>query len=35
MGLTMGPISGVLIANFIDGERQPFSLEACSPARYL
>jgi D-amino-acid dehydrogenase len=35
MGLTMGPISGVLIANFIGGERQPFSPEACSPARYL
>jgi len=35
MGLTMGPISGVLIANFIDGKRQPFSPQACSPARYL
>jgi len=35
MGLTMGPISGVLIANFIGAERQPFSTEACSPARYL
>ena len=35
MGLTMGPISAVLIANFIGGEQQPFSPEACSPARYL
>jgi D-amino-acid dehydrogenase len=35
MGLTLGPISAVLIANFISGEQQPFSPEACSPARYL
>ena len=35
MGLTMGPITAVLIANFIGGEQQPFSPEACSPARYL
>lgn len=35
MGLTLGPISGVLIANFIGGEQQPFPPEACSPARYL
>lgn len=35
MGLTLGPISGVLIANFIGGEQQPFSPEACNPGRYL
>lgn len=35
MGLTMGPISAALIANFIGGEQQPFSPEPCSPARYL
>jgi D-amino-acid dehydrogenase len=35
MGLTMGPITAVLIANFIAGEQQLISPEACSPARYL
>lgn len=35
LGLTLGPISAVLIANFIGGERQPFSPAAYSPARYL
>ncbi len=35
MGLTMGPITGVLIANFVSGEAQPFSTAPCDPARYL
>lgn len=35
MGLTLGPISGELIANFVGGETQPFAVEACNPARYL
>lgn len=35
MGLTMGPISGQLIANFINGDPQPFSPNACDPGRYL
>ena len=35
MGLTMGPITGRLIANFIEGRPQPFETESCSPARYL
>jgi D-amino-acid dehydrogenase len=35
MGLTMGPITGQLIANFISGSEQPFSPSACDPARYL
>jgi D-amino-acid dehydrogenase len=35
MGFTLGPISGVLIANFIDGREQPFPTTACDPARYL
>ena len=35
MGLTMGPITGQLIANFIDGCDQPISPRACDPARYL
>jgi D-amino-acid dehydrogenase len=35
MGLTMGPITGQLIANFLSGTGQPFSLTACDPARYL
>ena len=35
MGFTLGPISGVLIANFIDGREQPFSPAPCDPARYL
>ena len=35
MGLTMGPISGVLIANFVEGKPQPFSPDACNPGRYL
>ncbi len=35
MGLTLGPISGELIANFIGGEKQPFAVAACDPARYL
>ncbi len=35
MGLTLGPITGVLIANSIDGEQQPFPMAPCDPARYL
>jgi len=35
MGLTMGPITGRLIANFIAANEQPFSTKACDPARYL
>ncbi|MGD8347906.1 MAG: FAD-binding oxidoreductase [Gammaproteobacteria bacterium] len=35
MGFTMGPITGRLIANFIDGREQPFSPAPCNPARYL
>ncbi len=35
MGLTLGPISGELIANFIEGLQQPFSVRACDPGRYL
>ncbi len=35
MGLTLGPISGRLIANFISGTQQPFAIDACDPARYL
>lgn len=35
MGLTMGPITGRLIANALSGSAQPFSLAPCDPARYL
>jgi len=35
MGLTLGPITGQLIANFICASEQPFALTACAPARYL
>ncbi len=35
MGLTLGPVSGELIANFIDGAAQPFAVAPCDPARYL
>ncbi|TNF86639.1 MAG: FAD-binding oxidoreductase [Gammaproteobacteria bacterium] len=35
MGLTLGPISGLLIANFVDGVKQPFMAQPCDPARYL
>jgi D-amino-acid dehydrogenase len=35
MGLTQGPISGQLIANFIDGSEQPFPIGMCDPARHL
>jgi D-amino-acid dehydrogenase len=35
MGLTIGPITGELIANFIDGSEQPFAVNACAPSRYL
>jgi D-amino-acid dehydrogenase len=35
MGLTLGPITGQLIANAISGDEQPFSLAPCAPARYL
>ena len=35
MGLTLGPITGQLIANFISGSEQPFSVTACAPSRYL
>jgi D-amino-acid dehydrogenase len=35
MGLTMGPITGRLIANFITGNEQPFAVSSCAPSRYL
>ena len=35
MGLTLGPISGRLIANFVSGSEQPLPVSACDPARYL
>jgi D-amino-acid dehydrogenase len=35
MGLTLGPISGRLIANAVSDAPQPFSLAPCDPARYL
>jgi D-amino-acid dehydrogenase len=35
MGLTMGPITGQLIANFISGAAQPFDVGSCAPSRYL
>ena len=35
MGLTMGPITGQLIANAIDGTAQPFDIGSCAPSRYL
>ncbi|MCP4472085.1 MAG: FAD-binding oxidoreductase [Gammaproteobacteria bacterium] len=35
MGLTTGPITGQLIANFITGSEQPFPVSPCDPARYL
>ena len=35
MGLTLGPITGLLIANFISESEQPFDPRACDPARYL
>jgi D-amino-acid dehydrogenase len=35
MGLTLGPITGQLIANFICGDEQPFSVTACAPSRHL
>ena len=35
MGLTLGPITGRLIANFISGSEQPFDPACCDPARYL
>jgi len=35
MGLTLGPITGQLIANFITGSGQPFAVSHCDPARYL
>jgi D-amino-acid dehydrogenase len=35
MGLTMGPITGRLVANALSGAAQPFSLAPCDPARYL
>jgi len=35
MGFTLGPVTGMLIANFIDGREQPFSPAPCDPARYL
>jgi len=35
MGLTLGPITGQLIANFICGDEQPFPVTACAPSRYL
>ena len=35
MGFTLGPISGLLIANFVDGSEQPFAVTPCDPRRYL
>jgi len=35
MGLTLGPITGQLIANSVCGSEQPFALSACDPQRYL
>ncbi len=35
MGFTLGPISGLLIANFVDGGEQPFAVDPCDPRRYL
>ena len=35
MGLTLGPISGELIANCVAGEAQPFAADFCDPSRYL
>ena len=35
MGFTLGPVTGQMIANFIDGCEQPVSPSACDPARYL
>ena len=35
MGLTLGPITGQLIASFICGDERPFPLAACAPSRYL
>jgi D-amino-acid dehydrogenase len=35
MGLTMGPISGQLIANFVSGDEQPFAISPYAPSRHL
>ena len=35
MGFTLGPVTGLMIANFVDGSEQPFAPEVCDPARYL
>jgi D-amino-acid dehydrogenase len=35
MGLTLGPISGRLIANAMLDEPQPFDTRVIAPARYL
>jgi len=35
MGLTMGPISGQLIANFVSGDEQPFAVSPYTPSRHL
>jgi len=35
MGFTLGPISGLLIANDIDGREQPLATGPCDPGRYL
>ena len=35
MGLTMGPVTGQLVANFISGAAQPFDVSSCAPTRYL
>jgi D-amino-acid dehydrogenase len=35
MGLTMGPISGQLIANFVSGDEQPFAVSPYAPSRHL
>jgi len=35
MGFTLGPISGLLIANCIEGREQPVPVAPCDPARYL
>ncbi len=35
MGLTLGPITARLIANFVTGDKQPMAVTAYAPQRYL
>jgi len=35
MGLTMGPMTAQLIANFVSGDKQPIPVAAYAPQRYL